>query len=48
MTGASFGSITEGVLAGGVPQDSFAVCCLCPCSAHDQVERAPLFSRRAP
>jgi hypothetical protein len=30
MTGASFGSITEGVLAGGVPHHSFAVFCIYP------------------
>src|SRR4051794_37249516 len=30
MTGARFGSITEGVLAGGVPHHSFAVFCIYP------------------
>ncbi|HZB18969.1 MAG TPA: DUF6390 family protein [Blastococcus sp.] len=30
MTGARFGSLTEGVLAGGVPHHSFAVLCIYP------------------
>jgi hypothetical protein len=30
MTGARFGSLTEGVLAGGVPHHSFAVFCIYP------------------
>jgi hypothetical protein len=30
LTGARFGSITEGVLAGGVPHHSFAVFCIYP------------------
>ena len=30
LTGARFGSITEGVLAGGVPHHSFAVLCIYP------------------
>ena len=30
MTGARFGSLAEGVLAGGVPHHSFAVFCIYP------------------
>jgi hypothetical protein len=30
MTGARFGSLTEGVIAGGVPHHSFAVLCIYP------------------